>query len=159
MIETQILREHPDPAFKRLDHTWAVDFYVYSVMVTTGVAICCYTATLFRAWFGTRYYFILLLIILLIMSNAGGMFAAYYGHKVTQITSEDIPWTAINRKELEHYADIESIAVLVRDACLNLAIWSFSFRYWNLAHVLPFNLRGQPVSLCSTSSPMVSRLS
>jgi len=36
----------------------------------------------------------------------------------------------------------------MRDCCLNLAVWCFSFRYWNIAHVLPTNLSGKQISTC-----------
>jgi hypothetical protein len=34
----------------------------------------------------------------------------------------------------------------MRDVSLNLAMWCFSFRYWNISHVLPMNLRGKQIS-------------
>jgi len=36
----------------------------------------------------------------------------------------------------------------LRDVCLNLAIWCFSYRYWNISHVLPINLTGKEISTC-----------
>ena len=34
----------------------------------------------------------------------------------------------------------------MRDTCLNLAIWFFSFRYWNISFVMPVQLSGNEVT-------------
>ena len=36
---------------------------------------------------------------------------------------------------------------MLRDVCFNTAIWSFCFRYWNIANVMPKTVKAEPISV------------
>ena len=49
--------------------------------------------------------------------------------------------------KLDATLKFEGYVTMLRDACFNIAIWSFCFRYWNIANVMPKTVRAEPISL------------
>ena len=122
--------------------------YTLVVIFCTSILILAYLTTLYRTCKGKSFGFITFLIIMLILSNAGYMVNAIYDHKAAYLAGKIID----NPEDLtyvDNYIKIlkfQTIFILFRDVCFNEAIWLFSFRYWTISFVIPWQLRSEPVS-------------
>ena len=56
---------------------------------------------------------------------------------------EDVDWT-----QFIFLCNFKDSFQTIHYICLNMAMWCFSFRYWNIAHVMPLHLSGRQVSPC-----------
>lgn len=104
-----------------------------------------YLLTMVRAIIGTRYPFIIFLVGLLCISNlgaTGSVLASRYAGNIM-----DSPEVEEKQQELRKSFAVESWFTLLRDCCFNVAIWSYCFRYWNIANVLPMTVKGVATSL------------
>ena len=60
---------------------------------------------------------------------------------------EDVDWT-----RFIFLCNFKDSFQTIHYICLNMAMWCFSFRYWNIAHVMPLHLSGRKVSPCQQRS-------
>ena len=133
----------PQPTEKRLEHTWVLDMYLCVIIVTNLFCISAYMFVFYKALIGTRYQFIMLMLTLLILSNIGGISSAAFVHLASvKVNTHDKKYL----DELKFDLDLNQYCTLLRDCCLNLTIWCFSFRYWNISFVMLVQLSGNEVS-------------
>ena len=50
---------------------------------------------------------------------------------------KDVDWTYF-----VFLCNVKDSFQTIHFVCLNMATWCFSFRYWNIAHVMPLHLSG-----------------
>ena len=141
-----LVREYPDPFDRKLIDSWGVHFFLIISEICCGTLIFAYSFLLFKLWNKTRYPFILTLTMLLLASNIAGSITSLLLHKIAELLS--VPTEKINFVTLEIFSILHETFVLICIICLNLAMWLFSFRYWNIAYVMPVLLSGQRVSSC-----------
>ena len=103
-----------------------------------------YSIVFIKVCKGTQYPFILFLITLLILSNLAACLMAFYEHKETAIVSA-VPLDLPNFKSVEN---LRTTFAMLYYICFNVAIWCFSFRYWNISFVMPAHMSGREVSKC-----------
>ena len=136
-------RPSPQPTERRLEHTWVLDMYLCVIIVTNLFCISAYLFVFNKALKGTRYQFIMLMLVLLILSNIGGISSAAFVHLASvKVNTHDKAYL----DELKLDLDLNQYCTLLRDSCLNLTIWCFSFRYWNISFVMLVQLSGNEVS-------------
>ena len=127
-------------------HSWGVDFYVFSIETCSFILIILYIFIFVKVWKGTRYPFILFLIVLFLLSNLCMMLMAYFRHEGTVIASTDK--ALIDYEYFETNEDLRTSFELGYEICFNVAIWCFSFRYWNISFVMPSHMSGSEVTKC-----------
>jgi len=131
----------PSPSELRVQHLWSVDLYYYVTLICDSILLLAYIYTFFKAWTGTRYSFILLLVTLLTLSSVMGIVGAIYTRRASfEASISDELWSDDIR--------VSFVAAMLSDICLNVSIWCFSFRYWNISFVMLVRLAGETVSAC-----------
>lgn len=66
--------------------------------------------------------------------------------KLSQEAAQSGGATQSQRDTIEAYAKAHEFFYAVRLAFLNMGIWFFCFRYWNISQVMPVHLSGNQVS-------------
>ena len=123
-----------------------MDYYVYTIFATVAILVPLYIFVLIKVCIGTKYTFILKLIVTFLISNISMVFVAIFlnfSAKMSEKKSDEI-----DQDKFALVCNLKSIFQAIHYLSFNLAIWSFSFRYWNIAHVMPLHLSGRQVSLC-----------
>ena len=132
----------PGPENLRMKHTWAIDFYAYMVSIIDCILIIVYMFTFYKAWKGTRYVFILILTVLLLLGNVGSLGAAISLHQASSMIVGVVD--ALSPDIIEQVGETMEICYIfagMRDTCYSVAIWCFSFRYWNISYVMLVRLK------------------
>ena len=129
----------------RLGDTWGLDVFLITVVVIDTILFFLYGLTFHRVWHGTRYPFIVFLVTLLFVSCIAGPISAGLLHRSAAI-SGDKDASEIDFAQLQLVNYFMSIFECIRLICNNLALWCFSFRYWNIAHMMTAFLSGTIVT-------------
>ena len=115
-----------------LQHTWALDLYTITQSCLGLVLILLYAIVLHRVCKGTKYPFVVVLSLLFIVSNLSGAIEAIMLHQAITLGSDDTQW-AENGDRIQALAKAHEIFFMARIACLDLGMWFFCFRYWNIS--------------------------
>lgn len=114
--------------------------YTWTVVSVGMFLVCLYSLTICKAVQGTRFVFVICLSVSLLLSNIGSVFAVLTGHwgDLLITNSQKNPDQTLDINKLTRILDWETFCWVLRDSCLNEAVWIFSFRYWIISFLMPW---------------------
>ena len=122
--------------------SWAQVMYVLSVGILASILIILYLITLYKVCKGSGFAFIITLIVLLVFSNLGYIGTSTFDHKAGYLANHHYyyPDDYFDVESFINLLQTSSIFVIFRDGCMNEAIWLFSYRYWTISFVIPWQI-------------------
>ena len=143
------LAAKPQPEYERLQDTWGIECFTIVMEITAWSLVLAYLYTLRAAIRGTRYKFVLVLTSMLLVSNfAAAIGAIFPFHTSKVIVNREVTYESKESKQVAREMVAYSVLFIFRDIFLNLPIWLFSFRYWNISYAMPVAYAKQQLSLC-----------
>ena len=118
--------------------------YIWTVVSVGSLLVCLYSMTLYKAIVGTRFIFVICLSATLMVSNLGSVCAVLTAHWADLLLADytkGFPAATIDLEKFTTLINFETIAVVLRDGCLNEAVWIFSFRYWIISFLMPWQMK------------------
>ena len=125
------------PIYYRTYDTWALRLDTYTVLVGSVVIALIYLYITAKVITGTRSPFVIFILLAYVMFNVCSFAEAYYRLYSLQVINGKTKLTEINLAELESTEDKVGIFYSIGELCLCTALWSFSYRYWNISHIMP----------------------
>ena len=135
----------PPTSKSGLTDGWALDLYVGMSVACASILLLLYGLVLNRVFRGTKYTFVIVLVIIFMMSNLAGALEPLMLHQ-SIVLSVQTDKVQDERDQVAAYAKAQEILYGIRLAFLNLGMWFFCFRYWNISQVMPVHLSGNEIS-------------
>jgi hypothetical protein len=98
-----------------------------------ALLIAAYALTIYQVVKSTKFSFLVQLLVLLLVSNLAGIL----------VIEADTKFSVTDNNVALVWKIIQAVAIFIRNATFNYALWLFAFQYYTLSRYTPFYLKQQ----------------